>query len=431
MLFNELSSAITVYNSDSLLVENNFIEMGNISSINYGINLTKCNGGLRVIKNRISSDYSCGLGNSVGYSLTTYNCVNSLIANNFILFKGGTIGIFGVSNFNQRYYYNTVSSFGGLCPYNVGIYSSDSIVLQNNIYVNFNTDLAYPGVPYTIFNSTIFSDFNNFYYSAENIAKLNNTEIPDLETWKLISGKDENSNSREVIFISPTDLHLKGPSLIDYDLKGNPIAEVIDDIDGHLRDPYFPAMGADEPSYPVNISVNLSLFIQGFYDETSLLQKQDTLTVYLRSASAPYNVVDSCKTLMIAKGKLTLKFFNAPSGNYYITIKHRNSIETWSKAGGESLIRGNYSAYDFTNSENKAYGNNLILKGTKYCLYSGDVNQDAAIDLTDVIIIYNSAIIFLTGYVNADINGDHIVDLQDAIITYNNAVNFIHLKRPY
>ncbi len=26
------------------------------------------------------------------------------------------------------------------------------------------------------------------------------------------------------------------------------------------------------------------------------------------------------------------KFYNAPTGNYYIVLKHRNSIETWSAA---------------------------------------------------------------------------------------------------
>jgi len=77
-------------------------------------------------------------------------------------------------------------------------------------------------------------------------------------------------------------------------------------------------------------------------------------------------------------------------------------------------------------SQNQAYGNNLILKGTKYCAYSGDVNQDGAIESSDLSIVDNE-----TGFSNpggqsvADLNGDFIVDAADLSIVDNNAYNFI------
>ncbi|MBK8553203.1 MAG: hypothetical protein IPL53_19945 [Ignavibacteria bacterium] len=426
-VFTDLSSAITVYNSESLLIEKNTIKMGNISSMNFGIFLYNCTEYTRVLKNRITSAYACGSTN-VGYSLLTYYCLNSLIANNFILFEGGSVAVLSINNINQRFIHNTIASFGGLCPNNLGIYNCDSVTLKNNIYVNFNTDPLSPGVPYTISNTTFTSDNNNFYYHAPYIARYNEVNIPNLEAWTSISGKDQNSKAEEVSFVSPIDLHLEGYSISDYDLKGIPDSEVVDDIDGNRRDPFYPTKGADEPFYPDNISVSLSIYIEGFYDPFSNTQIQDTVTCYLRSSSAPYDIVDSSAAVLITEGKSSLRFFNAPTGNYYLTVKHRNSLETWSKNGGESLTRGEFAAYDFTYSIAQAYGNNLVLKGSEYCAYSGDINQDGAIDLTDVIAVYNSSNSFLTGYVTLDVNGDSVVDLQDVVIVYNNTVKFILTK---
>ena len=47
--------------------------------------------------------------------------------------------------------------------------------------------------------------------------------------------------------------------------------------------------------------------------------------------------------------------------------------------------------YDFTFSADQAYGNNEVLKGSKFCMYSGDVTQNGFIDLTDVVLINNGS----------------------------------------
>jgi hypothetical protein len=124
------------------------------------------------------------------------------------------------------------------------------------------------------------------------------------------------------------------------------------------------------------------------------------------------------------------RFFNLQSGTYYISLRHRNGIETWSRSGGESFTNGGVYSYDFTNSRSKAYGNNLTLKGSKYCIYSGDIDQDKIIDLSDVILIFNNASNFISGFVNTDVNGDKTTDLSDIIITNNNSSKFVTLIRP-
>ncbi len=171
---------------------------------------------------------------------------------------------------------------------------------------------------------------------------------------------------------------------------------------------------------------------QGFYNtSTNTLNMKDTVKVYLRTTTAPYVIVDSGKTVIDSislSGSLT--FNNAATGTYYIMVRHRNSVETWSKSGGESYVKGTPFSYNFTTAATQAFGNNLILVGPKYCIYSGDVNQDYLVELSDILQIYNDALIFATGYVVTDVTGDGFVDLSDLTIAYNNSTNFVGRQAP-
>ena len=118
-------------------------------------------------------------------------------------------------------------------------------------------------------------------------------------------------------------------------------------------------------------------------------------------------------------------FYNTSAGNYYIQTKHRNSIETWSKTGGESPTPGLFSSYNFTSRVSQEYGNNLILSGSKYCVFSGDIDQSGFIELDDIIKAYNAASVFASGYSSSDVTGDRMVDLDDVVLTHNNSGNFI------
>jgi len=181
------------------------------------------------------------------------------------------------------------------------------------------------------------------------------------------------------------------------------------------------------------IKLNLKVLMEGmYYSSSNWMLRNDTVTVYLRNASLPYSLVDSVKAL-IDKISFSgsLKFSNTPSGTYYLVVKHHNCIETWSKEGGELLVNdGSTYNYDFTNSITKAYGNNLKLKGASYCMFSGDVDNSGTVDLTDVILIYNDANNFVTGYAVTDLTGNNITDLQDIVIAYNNSSGFVCVMRP-
>ncbi|MEO8209570.1 MAG: hypothetical protein ABI840_03330, partial [bacterium] len=179
-------------------------------------------------------------------------------------------------------------------------------------------------------------------------------------------------------------------------------------------------------------SLNLTAFIEGFYNSTSNAMISDTATVYLRSIVAPYNKIDSSKGILTGTGIGTFNFSSAVDGiNYYIVVKHRNSIETWSNTG--NAFSSGSLTYNFSTAANKAYGNNMIqadASPVRFAVYSGDVNQDGSVDLTDGSLIDNDAYNFVSGYISSDINGDNSVDLSDAAIADNNAINFVSIMRP-
>ena len=87
-------------------------------------------------------------------------------------------------------------------------------------------------------------------------------------------------------------------------------------------------------------------------------------------------------------------------------------------------------SYNFTTSQSMAYGSNMILKGTKWCIFSGDVNQDGLIDSGDMGLIDNDYSNYLFGYIVTDLNGDGIVDSGDLGICDNNYTLYVTKYAP-
>ena len=181
-------------------------------------------------------------------------------------------------------------------------------------------------------------------------------------------------------------------------------------------------------------TVNIKLMPQGFYDPASnRLNMRDTVRLYLRNTSAPYNIIDSAKTVFDSTAfNAAFQFSGLSDGEYYFDIRHRNSIETWSSVP-VYLALTDLNDYNFTTAASTAFGNNLInvdSSPVRFASYSGDVNQDGYINLTDVLKVYNDGSTFVTGYSNSDVTGNNIVDLTDLLITYNNSVDFVSVQRP-
>ena len=178
----------------------------------------------------------------------------------------------------------------------------------------------------------------------------------------------------------------------------------------------------------LNITVNLNIGIEGFWNGT--IQIADTVTAELRSSTSPYNVIDEAKTVITTgTGYGTFEYISASSGSYYIVVKHRNSLETWSATPVAMSSGGNYN-YSFTSSDSQAFGNNTTLKLGRYCNYSGDVNQDGTIDGSDFSQVDNEAAVSNTGYVDTDLDGNGIVDGSDFSIVDNNSFNSVSVITP-
>jgi hypothetical protein len=162
----------------------------------------------------------------------------------------------------------------------------------------------------------------------------------------------------------------------------------------------------------------LNALIDGFYNGTTMIP--DTVRLELHNASSPYALVSSSKGFLDANGHGSFTFSGGASGiPYYLVVKHRNVVETWS---GSPVIN---STYDFTSAQAQAFGNNMKLKGSKWCIYNGDVNQDGIVDSGDLGVVDNDNANYVSGYPITDLNGDGIVDSGDIGIVDNNNAAYV------
>ncbi len=177
----------------------------------------------------------------------------------------------------------------------------------------------------------------------------------------------------------------------------------------------------------------LRVFNQGFYRESDTCVA-DTIKIHLRDDVAPYNDVGIKDETPDEDNYIYINFPSADFvQNYYIEVEHRNSLETWSsQTVAFDFLSGNVD-YDFTLSKEAAYGDNQINVDSvplRFAIYSGDIDQEDNINLTDVLIAYNDASVFAAGYVVSDVSGDNFVDLTDVLITSNNSSSFISKITP-
>lgn len=145
----------------------------------------------------------------------------------------------------------------------------------------------------------------------------------------------------------------------------------------------------------------------------------DEVTVELRNAADYATIAYSTPANLSTSGAITLTVPSVHSGSYYITIRHRNSVET-TTASPVSFAAATVN-YAF-NTANKAYGDNLVLmSGGDYAIFCGDVNQDQLIDASDMAPIENGAAQAAMGYLVEDCNGDGLIDGSDLQVAENNA----------
>ena len=202
-----------------------------------------------------------------------------------------------------------------------------------------------------------------------------------------------------------------------------------------------PDIGAFEMKAATKI--NLKLYLQGYYEISNgemrpVLMNQhvgtnvtetDIVSVELHD-STTYTTVATANGILNTDGTVSVGFVAVLPDAYFIAIKHRNTIETWS-ANPVTLSNTAVTYYDFTTAANKAYGYNMLQIGSTWKMYTGDANQDGYIDANDFVLYDSDASNGVSGeYVVTDFNGDGFVDANDFPILDNNSQYGIYSVHP-
>jgi hypothetical protein len=172
--------------------------------------------------------------------------------------------------------------------------------------------------------------------------------------------------------------------------------------------------------------MNDVLYNQGVYPNPSTVA--DSVTVELHDATAPYALTFLTKLPMEQNGSITIKGLGVVGQSYYIVLKHRNTVETWS---AQPVVMNTITNYDFSTSNTQAFGGNQReMEPGVFALYSGDVNQDWSIDAFDYLLLDPDIIAGAFGYIDTDLTGDGVVDAFDYIVLDGNLTNGVGAVMP-
>jgi hypothetical protein len=74
----------------------------------------------------------------------------------------------------------------------------------------------------------------------------------------------------------------------------------------------------------------------------------------------------------------------------------------------------------------------MIKKGTKWCIYSGEVTNNYSIEYNDLIQVYNfySLVLINPGYYVEDVTGNGFVEYDDLVLVYNNYLAEVYSHNP-
>ncbi|MHC1776589.1 MAG: beta strand repeat-containing protein [Lentimicrobium sp.] len=193
----------------------------------------------------------------------------------------------------------------------------------------------------------------------------------------------------------------------------------------------------DQVKVTVLKSLNVTVFLEGLYIGGGVMQQAndengphfgagiaDQVIIELHNQS-DYNSIAYTSPLvnLSTTGIVNVGVPTELNASYYLTISHRNSIET--TTANPVSFSGSSISYNFSTAASQALGSNQKEISGLYVIYSGDVNQDGVIDTADMTPIDNDSSSYDFGYLSTDVNGDGIIDTADMTIVYNNAANYI------
>ena len=187
------------------------------------------------------------------------------------------------------------------------------------------------------------------------------------------------------------------------------------------------------------VTLNLKAYLEGFYSGSGTMKAVanpsglpllcDTITLQLMNSSSPYAMAYTMTGLLQTNGTCTFPVpLGAFNNSYYLNVKHRNSLDTWSAL--PVSFASDQVNYDFSTAATQAYGNNEHNLAGVYCIHSGDINRDGAINLSDVSSLESAFPLYTTGYLVYDLTGDWYIESSDYSLLENEISLFLVTRHP-
>lgn len=373
------------------IIRGNFIGSETDSLINWGIQVEVCRN--TIVENNIIQNLKVlnTVGEQLVLGINSYWGQGDVIRNNMIrnikapggytgvgiLLSGGGLGngnsvynnmisdiqsssaqsnsrVAGIQIWNQTYpkiYYNTVylsgsgaNPLGSAAFYVYGSFGNSlNVDLKNNIFVNIRDEGQYCASAiynYTYVNLT--SDYNDLLYDDTNnnncLVRIGNLDYLTLADWQ-VQGKDLNSITEMPNFVGPHDLHIVENLLTLIDGGATPIAGIVTDIDGEVRDATLPDIGADEfdivsaedeGTIPTEFALEQN-FPNPFNPSTTFrfsipTQSEAVIKVFDILGNEVATLMDEEKP--VGTYELTWNAEGLPSGVYFYQLKAGSFVET-------------------------------------------------------------------------------------------------------
>lgn len=174
--------------------------------------------------------------------------------------------------------------------------------------------------------------------------------------------------------------------------------------------------------------VNAKAFLQGYYLGGSTMNpavlyqgvptatgvEADTVQVEIYDETT-FALAGLAKGMLMIDGSLSLQVYGF-DGNYYIAIRHRSSVLTWSAAPVALSSTTPSTIYDFTTAASQNFASWAADDYSEgiYSIFSGDINQDEYVDANDYPFFdIDNSLGACCSYLTTDLNGDGFVDAND------------------
>jgi len=155
----------------------------------------------------------------------------------------------------------------------------------------------------------------------------------------------------------------------------------------------------------------------------------DHITVELHDASTYATIIYTAPDVeLTTMGTATLTVPSSYGDSYYVTVKHRNSLETVSAT--PLSFSGTTMNQSFGTPADVFYGNLAAFEDGGYAIYGGDPSQDGLVDSTDMANVDNMSAVSASGYLAEDCNGDGLIDSSDMAIIDNNSAASLGAATP-